>query len=307
MGVIRFALAFVLVALAVRSASADPAAAERLATEAGAAADANNFQLAATKFTEAYKEDPTRSDVFCNIGISYFKVGELPRAHLLLTQCVQRALDMTFKDKANAVIASVEQQLRAENHTPVTITVKPSNATITITEFGSESQFVGARTIWLRFGTHHLEAKLDGFRSRSVTVDTIDQKPAPIEITLEKEPEIAGPIGGPKPPKPPGAPSKILPIVTTGITVAALGLTVLAITKARDSAERGAFAIDQEALDDEKSEVSKWNLIMGVSGTVTILAATASGYLWYRATRSHNALEVKPTPGGAAVTFGGRF
>lgn len=305
---IRVSLAFLLGLAFVSRAQANPVA-EKLAADATAAAASGNFKAAAELFAQSYKEDPTRSDVFCNIGISYFKIGELPRAHLLLTQCVQRsALDLAFKDNANAVITSIEQQMRAEKHTPVTISVRPDNATITVTEFGPESQFVGARTIWLRFGTHHLEAKLDGYAPRTMTVETVDQNPKSVEVVLGKVTTTVVPPPPKLPPDGPSRPSKIPPVVTSVVTVAALVGAVISFKKARTEADRAEFALDAEAFRTLDDTVGNANLLFGISTGVFVVAGAASGYLWYRATRSPSTtVEVQPTAGGAAVSLGGRF
>jgi hypothetical protein len=306
--VIRLALAVVAVAVAAGDAVADRAASDRLAAEADAAAAANDYKTAATKFAAAYQEDPTRTDVFCNVGISYYKAGELPRAHLLLEQCVARsARDLAFKDTAKAVVAAIEQILRAEKHTPVTIRVTPENATVTIVEFGPESSFVGARTVWLPFGTHRIEVRLEGYKDLTTTVETSDQNPKSVELTVEKAASTPPPRP-PKRPEGPQQPSKLLPIATSVVTAAAIVVAVVAIGKASAAADRSVFAIEPEALADDKSEVSMWNTVTGVSGAVAVIGAAASTYLWVRATRPvRTEIDIKAGATGAAVMFRRRF
>lgn len=312
---IRFASALVVLASASRAALADPAAADRLAAEASAAASASDYKTAAAKFAAAYQEDP-RAELFCNIGISYFKADELPRAHLLLQLCVERsALDLAFKDNAKAVVASIEQSLRAEKHTPVTIHVAPENATLAIREFGPESRFVGTRTIWLAFGTHHVEARLEGYVDRAVPVVTADPNPRRVEIRLEKPASDPTPTPTPTPapspeqPRTPDRPSKLVPIATTTITVAAIVVAFVAQEKADAAAFRSQFAIDDTAIDEDEDEVSTWNTVFGTTTALAVVGAAASGYLWYRALRSPSTtrVEVTPTAGGAAAVFTTRF
>src|SRR5688500_9942094 len=94
-------------------AAADPATADKLAATATDLVAKGRFKEAAAKFAEAYKEDSSRPEFFCNIGISYYKAQELPRAHLLLSQCLTRtALEQGFVDLARAVLKQVEDTLR---------------------------------------------------------------------------------------------------------------------------------------------------------------------------------------------------
>lgn len=298
---IRASLILALVA-ASAPAAADPAKADTLVNEGNEAAAAGDFKTAVVKYTAAYRENPSRIDAFCNMGISYFKLEELPRAHLLLQQCVARgSLDLSVSLNANAVIAQIDQTLREANHTPVTFKVTPEAATVVVAEFGEESRFIGDRTIWLKFGTHHVTVRIDGFAPATVEVLTSDQKPKQVPIVLER-------VVVPRRPVEPQKPSKLPAIVVTGVTAVALGVTVLAFSRGRTDANAAEFALDAQSLSDIEDEVSKWNTVLTIGGIATIAGAGVSGYLWYRATRSPSTtVEVKPTAGGAAVTFGGRF
>ncbi len=293
-----------LVCLAAAPAAADPVAGKKAAEEAVAAATAGDFKTAVVKFTEAYKEDPADSDAFCNIGISYFKIGEAARAHLLLAQCVDRtALELVFKDKARAVLVSIEEQLRVAGHTPVTVRITPPNAFVTVVAFGPESQFSGGRTLWLPFGTHQVEVRADGYITETLPVTASDQKPTTVELKIQPKPVVE------PPPPPPKNPLPTWPaIATTALAVGAGVFAVISYGKAHDAADRAPFAIDQDAADGVADEVDTWNLRFGIATGVAIAAAGVSGYLWYRALRTPKArVEVTPTAGGAAVTFGGRF
>ena len=297
-------VALLLACLAAAPAAADPAASKRAAEAAVAAATAGDFKTAAVKFTEAYQEDPTDSDAFCNIGISYFKVGEAARAHLLLAQCLDRAaLELEFKDKARAVLVSIEEQLRAGGHTPVTVRLSPPNAFVTVVAFGPESQFSGARTLWLPFGTHQVEVRADGYVTETLPVTATDQKPTTVELAIKPTPVVVPP---PPPPKTklPAWPA----IATTALVVGAGVFAVIARGKAHDAADRAPFAIDQAAADGVADDVDSWNLRFGIATGVAVAAAGVSGYLWYRALHTPNTrVEVTPTSGGAAATLTRRF
>ncbi len=309
-------LLFALVA-SVAPAAADPEKARKLAEEGNAAVGAGDFKTAATKYTEAYREDTTKIDVFCNIGISYFKIGELPRAHLLLQQCIARSsLGMTFKDTAKAVVDSIEQTLREGKHTPVTIKVNPDNTSVVVVEFGEESKFVGDRTLWLPFGPHQVIARVEGFEPQTISILAADQNPKEVPITLERIPPK---VQVPRQRAP--SPSKLPPLLVTGGMAIALGVAILTSGRAKDEAEAASFASDlpgdpndpdapnpfDEFRADAQSEVDKWNRFTGIALGVAAAAGVVSGYLWYRALKTPPYLEVTPTAGGATATFTHRF
>ncbi len=308
---IRVSLALICLALTVQPVRADTAAAEKLAADASTAAAAGNFKKAAETFALAFKEDPSRTDVFCNIGISYFKAGSLPRAHVLLSQCIERSsLDLAFKDNARSVITSIEETLRKENHAPITLRPDPKNAIVVIVPFGLESEFSGTRTVWLPFGPNQVEVRAEGFLTELFPVVISEQAPKTVELRLKPKPGVDVP-----PPQKPGvtdsSPFPKWPAIATSVlTVGAVLIAVISYRQAQDAAESGGFAVDVEAEESSPFpyEVSKYNLMLGISGTTAIVAGAASGYLWYRATRSPStSVEVQPTAGGAAVTFRGRF
>jgi tetratricopeptide (TPR) repeat protein len=309
--VIRVSLALLGLALAVTRSAADPATADTLAADAAASAAAGDYKKAAGTFAEAFKEDPTRTDVFCNIGISYFKAGSLARAHLLISQCIERSsLDLAFKDNARTVLGSIEESLRKENHAPITLQPDPKNATVVVVAFGAESEFVGTRTVWLPFGPNQIEMRAEGFVTELLPVVVSDQQPKSVELRLKPKPVDLARL--PKPPVPPGPKRAKWPAIASSVvTVGAVVATVIFSQKADDAAESGSFAVDQEAADSSPfpDEVSKWNRLVGISGTIAAVAGLASGYFWYRSTTREpgRSVEVAPTTGGAAVTFRGSF
>lgn len=295
-----------VVCLVTARAAADPATAKKLTADAIAAVQAGDYKTAAETFAHAYREDPADSSAFCNIGISYFKLGEAPRAHLLLSQCVDRTeLDLAFKDQARAVLGMLDEQLRAAGHTPVTIRTTPLNAIVTVRAFGPESAFPGGRTLWLPFGSHEVEIRAEGYVTETRSIRATDQRPTSVELAIQPVPRVRETPAAP----PPVRRGSIWPaIATSGVTVAAGVVALLSFQKAHAAADRGNFAVDQEAADTVADEVSRWNTVFGVSTAVAIVGAGVSGYLWYRATRTQTVeLTAAPTETGAAVWLRGQF
>src|SRR3954469_22224202 len=167
----RAVLSLMVVALARGGAAADPAAAGRAAAEADALALDGRFAEAAARFRAAWDADRQRPQLFCNIGISYYKARDLVRPHLLLGQCLeQAALDPKFVDAARAALASVEGVLRSAGHTPVRIVVEPVASSVAIAELGADGGFAGSRVVWLAFGDYHLAAHAEGYTDATAAV-----------------------------------------------------------------------------------------------------------------------------------------
>jgi hypothetical protein len=302
---------FAVLLAATSSAAADPAAADKSAAEAVALDERGDFRGAAEKFAEAHRADPQRLNLFCNIGISYYKAQDFPRAHLLLGRCLERsAPDPKFVDAARAALTSVETTLRAGGHTPVTVNVVPTATSVTIPELFPGEAFVGPRVIWLPFGTFHLAAHAEGYRDETVEVVTSTQAPKTVELALQR-PVITQdvierpPLSAPAPP-PPERRSKVPALVATGGTLVAATLAGVAFFKGRARAEFARTALDDEAFAEDEQAVSTWNTTLGITGSLAIVGAGLSGFLWYRA-YSAPRVEVNASGSGASVSLRGRF
>jgi hypothetical protein len=304
----------VFVALAAGTAAADPAAADQAAAEAEALAKAGKFGAAAEKFREAWHADKLRSELFCNIGISYYKAKDLVRAHLLLGLCLeQAALDPHVVETVRAVIASVENVLRGGGHAPVRIVVEPTATSVAIVELLPDEAFVGSRVVWLPLGTYHLAGHAEGYADAAVAVTTTSQEPTTVTIALHRPrpaPDVrdardlkveGGSRGG-------AAPRARMPAyVATGGAAVALGVATLAFIAGHARADLASSALDGETLAADKHAVSRWNTTLVIAGSAAIATGALSGYLWYRALRSEPKLEVHAGPDGAGVAFLGRF
>ena len=310
-----------LAAFGAGVAVADPAAADRAAAEAAALFRDGKFAAAAGKFREAWQADKLRPELFCNIGISFYKARDLVRAHLLLGQCLeQAALDPKFVDAARSALASVEGVLRSAGHTPVRIAVEPVASAVAITELDPDGSFLGSRVVWLPFGRFHIAAHAEGYTDAAEEVTTATQEPKTVTITLHRAPgpgpvdhgQGPGPAPGPGPIDQPGSetpaspPSRLPAYAASGVTAVALGVAVFAYVKAHSRADLGGMALDTDTLQADRDAVSSWNTTMGVAGAFAIAGAAASGYLWYRALHGVQ-VEVHPTPGGGGVSLSGRF
>jgi hypothetical protein len=322
-------LAFAAQVTCIGIAAADPASADKLAAEANDAAKAGRFVDAAHKFSAAFKEDPSRPNLFCNVGISYFKGQDLPHAHLLLGLCLDRAqLDPDLVKSIRAVLDSIEGTMRAGNYARVTFTVAPTNASLTLLEIGDDATFTGNRTVWLGFGPHDVRVHAAGYADQTKHFDVGSSTAAPIDIVLVK-PETTKPDGtkpdGTKPDgtkldgskplpsgptaQPPARPSKLWPALTTAPAVAGAVVAVVALHANRSAASRASIALDFDTFDQDDAETTHYYKIAAVAGAAAAAFAGVSAYLWIRALRAPTVtrLDVTPTAGGAAVSLHHRF
>jgi hypothetical protein len=306
---VRAGLSLLVVALAGGVAAADPAAADRAASEADALARDGRFAEAAVRFRAAWDADRQRPELFCNIGISYYKARDLVRAHLLLGQCLeQAALDPKFVDAARTALASVEGVLRGAGHTPVRVVVEPAASSVAIAELGPDGGFVGSRVVWLAFGSYHLAARAEGYTDATAVVTAATAEPVTVTLTPRRPaaPDLA--VERAQPPSPVSAvpPRGRLPAyLATGGTLVALGVASVAFFRAHQHADLAASALDTEILAADQQVVTRWNTVMVIAGVAAVVGGAASGYLWYRAL--HAGVEVHPAPGGVAVSLSGRF
>ncbi len=293
-----------MVLASVLPARADKAKADALAGEANTAAAANDFRKAAQLFSAAFKEDPN-PDVFCNIGISYFKAEEWARAHLLLNRCLDRtALEAATANNVRAVIGSIEQTMRAGKFAPVTINVADGTK-VRFAEFGDDEVFSSTRTVWLAFGTHRVTGQAVGFSDNTIEIKVEKSDPFSVELPLTKLDLIVAP---PKPTTVHRSGSKVPAVIVTGGTVVAAVVCVLANTKARGAADDARLAFDEEEFDSNTSTARTFNKVFVGTAALAVVGATVSGWLWYRAARGVEVpIEVAPTTGGASVSFSTRF
>ena len=301
--VIRGALAIALL-LASSHAAADPKLAQTLADEADRLAKANDVRGAALKFEAAWKQDPANSNLFCNIGISFYKAADHAPAHLFLARCLeQSALAAATVQAVRAALDETEAAIRASNHQPVRFQITPP-ASVKIAELGIDEAFVGNRVVWLPFGTFHVTARADGFVEQTVEVVTNSKDPKDVSITLARAGAI-DPVKPPPVPKP-GRRSKVPAIVATVGTAAAFGVAFLARSRAGEAADLSATALDNETFAGDKSSVDRWNTTFAISGSLAVVGTAATTYLWYRVFKTN--VEIKAgLGGGVAVMYRGRF
>jgi hypothetical protein len=304
---VRAGLILVTIAVGVHAhaqpANDPKAAADRAAAEAQALADRGDLLGAATKFREAYRHDP-RPELLCNVGVAYHKANDLPRAQLLLSQCLTRgtSLEPEFVTAVRAVLAAVEEQLRAGDFTPLDVIVAPDGATVVVGAFGADDAFVGSRLLYVPYGAHTVTVTMEGYLDRSEQVDATTRDQRTVSVALERRPEQKIRYG----PRPSKKPAVIATVATGAAVIVALGGYAWAFNRAGDAAD-AADRRDYPAYRESRGDARFWQRkVAWVAAGAAGVGAVVSGFLWVRASTGPR-VEIEPTAGGAAVSLSGRF
>lgn len=321
-----FATTMVIVATAdvVR---ADPV--DDLTRAAGELAAKGDFLGAAAKFREAYAAAP-RPELMCNVGVAFYKGKDYPHAQRYLEQCVTAggSLDAKFIDAVRQVMSAVDAKLRAGDFTPIDLAVEPASALTTVRYGGrADEPIVGARRAWVPFGDYALAIHAEGYSDRvvegtahghdaiairakldPVATPPVDHPPPvdhdhPPPVDRDRPPPIDH--DRPPPPRPQtrevhGArgPAIALTAVTGVLGLGALGSYAFAVHRA----SQANGAMDRPSYDADVASARRWQHASWLAGGLAGASAIASGYLWWRASRT---TVVEITPGGVAVA--GRF
>lgn len=323
---------------AIGVAAADPAADAKAQAQAGEAkVKAGDFVGGAAAYRQAFRIDP-KPEYVCNVGVSYYKGSDWPRAQFFLTECLLQGggLPATFLDSLRKVQAAIEGKLRGGQFAPVTLVIAPASATVSVAGWDADETFVGGRTIWLPAGAQAIDVTAEGYVAETLaptleagkgqTLRTsLRPTPAPpIDVLVEPtrppvEPRpgdvvAPGPAGPPArgdtaPASGPSRTPMVLAAVGTGVVgLASLGLYGLALGKATDARHQ----IDGSQAHQDLVDAAKLRRNLAVGGAVlTAAGAGLTVYLWMRARPRARERVVTvgavPTIGGASAVVSGRF
>ncbi len=292
-----------------RPAMADPNDADRRADEGKALAAQGKFHEAAVAFREGYAIEP-RPQLICNVGISYYKANELPRAAYYLEKCreIGGQLDAAFLDNVDKVLAAVRQVLASGGFASITIAVEPPTAATTIVGGPYDEPIVGSRTVWVPPGTYTVKVRATGFRDFSDQLQAAEHGSLAIRTKLEPEPKIivddphTSPAPPPPVPRPPPDSPSAWPALATSIGAAAAGvLAAIAFAHANTENDLAAKTTDHRTYQDLRANTLTYEHISWFAGGLAGASAIASGFLWYRA------WHVEPTQSGAVISLAGKF
>jgi hypothetical protein len=174
------------------AASAGPAdAADRqraaaLAAEAEQHATSGEMREALFKFKRAARLDPTSSAYLCNIGLAYYSLSDMPRAHLALSRCHTMAGSWPagVEDVFNFIVADLAKR----DYAPVTLRGEPRDAQISLKAFEDEGDLHAPLKVYLPAGSYAYQASAPGYASKYGEIQVHDRKP--VEDTFRLEPAL---------------------------------------------------------------------------------------------------------------------
>lgn len=313
--VLRLSTLIVVVA-AAGPVWADPAGAETLERAAETLATGGDFLGAATKYREAYRENP-RPDLMCNVGVAYYKAKDLPRSHRYLDQCVATggSLDPAFITNVKTVLAAVEQKLLEGEFKPLNFIIQPPSATTTFASGAHDEPLVGSRQVWVPFGTYHLTIHAEGFTDRVLDINADNRERGEYSVKLEASaatpvtPEPTPPTPLPVVPAPrPERRSLVAPITASALSGVAAGVALGFYFAARSSAaEANKTDVTLAEYESHSDAASSRKYIAWGVGAGAGVAAIVAGVLWWRAYRSPSRVEVSASAASASVSLVGRW
>ena len=306
----------ILVGLAgVARADAEPEGPPDLITRAlelarQGAAEGNNDKLAEAigLFKQGYELNPNPV-ILCNIGQAYRIMGQLPRAHLMMSECMRRlpAVQPTAVASFRPVLDELEAAL-PEKHVAVDVVSAPTGARLGASVFADDESVQAPAVIWLPEGVHTITASFPGFADSrqevTITADDVAGHPRK-SVKLELQPEDTGGVDRIVEPEPEPEPSSSRR--TVGWIAVAGGAALLA----------GGGVMHAIAYDTRKE------LVAGLSGTdydetrktfetqravtfslygVGAAAAVTGAVLLYLSPRHGDRVRIEPTPAGDGAT-----
>lgn len=280
----------------------------QLAQEGAAEGDHDKLAEAIRLFKQGYELNP-HPVILCNIGQAYRVIGMLPRAHMMLSECMRRlpAVQPTAVASFRPVLDEIETLL-PETHVAVDVVSTPTGARLGATVFADDETVQAPSVIWLPEGVHAITASFPGFADsrQDVTITAEDVAGHPRKsVRLELQPVDAGRVERDVEPEPAPAPRDSRR--TIGWISLAGGVALLA----------GGGVMHAVAYDTRK------DLVAGLSGdeyrqtrktfetqrAVTLslygvgaAAAVTGAVLLYLSPRRRDRVRIEPAPGGDGAT-----
>lgn len=188
-------------------------------------------------------------DVACNLGRAALDLGRARDAAQYLDYCLQH-----YSLSSREEVVQTEQEIRGlfekakARVGAVSIRVTPSGAEILV-----DGRALGRdpleSSVFLDAGKHHVEARLSGYRAKSIALPAKPGVESTVDLRLERDTPLPPAVspGTEKPTAAPGKPqiaSYVPALVTGGVAVAgfATGVGFLVASLARDSARESELA-----------------------------------------------------------------
>ncbi|MDB4952543.1 MAG: hypothetical protein JWO36_112 [Myxococcales bacterium] len=268
------------------------------------AAKDGRYSEAITAF-KAADQIESRAKHACLIALAYLRRELWPQAEIFLDACHQRASATDLlPDWVPLATDQLAERLASAEVAPITISVIPASARVTVSAFAPDEQFE-PRTIHLGFGKHVITASAEGYVTEQRSIDVIDRKPQTIAIELRAPPKS-------EIPPPPPREAHYMPwlVIGSGGAVLVAGL-VYQLTVFQPIRDHVLHAVDP-AHDPNVAEYNQyahrydvrreWMLGIYSVGAATIITGCVLRYLDHRDERRVQITAI-PTRDGGIVSF----
>jgi hypothetical protein len=179
----------------------------QLAREGQAEGNKDKLREAIGLYKQGY-ELTDNAVVFCNIGLAYRLLDDLPNAHAILVRCLPRLSATKPESVANfrQALDDVEAALPAK-HLAVDLVSDPKGATVAVGLLDPDFPLTAPTVVWLPEGEHSITASMIGFgdvtQAVTITADDLATRPQKrVELTLERIVDVEKPVETAKPSPP---------------------------------------------------------------------------------------------------------
>ncbi len=255
-----------------------------------------DYQAALIEFRRAYELAPNYN-VLYNIGQVYFQLQDYPNALTALQRYIAEGGKNIPSSRHADVDKDIEKLLaRVANFNIVTNVV---DADITIDDV-SVGKSPLTKSIMVSAGKHKITASKAGFTSTTKVVEIASSETQnvpidPVKIEVAPPPVVVAPpveAGTPPPPTelpppPPPAPTRSVPVagivVTSGLTVGAVVMGVLALGASSNlSTLRQSSTATRDSLDSAHDKTVAYALVTDILAGSAIVAAGVTLYVGLR-------------------------
>lgn len=233
----------------VDAPSASRVGARGLMREGNRAYAAGDISTAYGRYLAAWNQ-AKGFDIACNLGRAALELGRARDAAQYLEYCLQHYSLSSREEvvQAEREIRGMFEQARSRVGA-VSIRVTPPGAEILVDgkRFGRDPL---ESSVFLDAGKHHVEARLSGYRAKSIALPARAGEASIVSLRLDREEPRSAPASSVVPENPKGTPEKqpigsyVPALVTGSVAVAgfATGVGVLVASLARDSARESELA-----------------------------------------------------------------
>ncbi len=169
-----FATVFAATLFVSQGALADPSPKEQASQLDDAAKEVrkkNDVAGALALYEEARALDPTPERT-CNVGLAHYNLDALAPAYFFLGECLSSAdqLPAARVAEVSAAYAYVDRKLKSGPFAQVKFRATHDGVRVEVPKLGHGATFSLPRTVWLEAGEQSYQARADGYKPQSATI-----------------------------------------------------------------------------------------------------------------------------------------